>query len=180
MTYPTPCARRAPSLTEDLMLWLGPLSPNLCILCLKSQSPWRETVWEENMAGRGLFPACFAAQSRAPCHISSFLGHREDLQSSFCPGREVFFCPIPRKEVRPHAHFVREKVCFPSRTAAPSRPSVFGFLIGSWRGRRWQQLTRLPSPGDGHCTALSALAVHVSQSSRRAFLCGRHCFPLIS
>lgn len=44
------------------------------------------------MAGRGLFPACFAAQSRAPCHISSLLGHREDLQSSFCPGRGFFFC----------------------------------------------------------------------------------------
>lgn len=49
------------------------------------------------MAGRGLFPACFAAQSRAPCHISSLLGHREDLQSSFCPGREVFFVRFPER-----------------------------------------------------------------------------------
>lgn len=117
-----------------------------------------------------------------PGTLSHFVpsGAQGGLAVKLLSGSGGFFCPIPRKEVRPHAHFVREKVCFPSRTAAPSRPSVFGFLIGSWRGRRWQQLARLPSPGDGHCTALSALAVHVSQSSHRAFLCGRHCFPLIS
>lgn len=89
------------------------------------------------MAGRGPFPARFAAPSRAPCHIASLLGHREDLQSSFGLGREGFFLfffffgPIPRKEVRPHARFAREEACFPGRATAPSRPSVFGFLIRS-------------------------------------------------
>lgn len=86
------------------------------------------------MAKRDSFPCRLCCPELSTLSHSSLLGHREDLKSaSFWVGRFFFFCLIPRKEVRPHTHLVREKVCFPSGTTAPSRPWVFGFLIRSER-----------------------------------------------
>lgn len=77
------------------------------------------------MAGRGLLPCMLCCLELSTLSHSSLLGRGEDLQSaSVWVGR---FCLVPRKEVRPHAHSVREKVCFPSRITAPSRPSVLDF-----------------------------------------------------
>ena len=98
---------------------------NLCILCLSSLSPWRETMWEENTLEGRFVSSMLCGPELSTLSHWSLLGHRKDLQSGFLWVKQ--FCVIPRRPWEHEAIFVPAKVCFPSRNRLESSGWLLSF-----------------------------------------------------
>lgn len=82
MTYRMSYAKWIPSLTEDLMLWMGSHPALTYASFVYYLSPWRETVGGKH-GGEGFVSCTLCCLEASTLSHLSVLGHREDLQSAF-------------------------------------------------------------------------------------------------